>query len=140
MEKQAEEEKPIMGTGRILVMDDEGAVRETASAMLYSLGYEVTSAINGAEAAKLYKEAMETVHPFDVVILDLTVPGSMGGKETIKKLKEMDPEVNAIVSSGYSNDPIMGNFEEYGFKDVIAKPYKVKELSEALHRVIAGNA
>lgn len=137
IEEEKKEEKPIMGEGRILVMDDEEHVRDTAADMLRSIGYEAVTSINGSEAIKLYKEAMGSGKPFNVVIMDLTVPGGMGGKEAIQKLIEIDPEVKAIVSSGYSTDPIMANFREYGFKGVIAKPYRTRELSVALRKVIA---
>ena len=85
----------------------------------------------------MYKKAKESGNPFDIVIMDLTVPGGMGGKEAIKRLLEIDPGVRAIVSSGYSNDPVMSNFKRYGFKGVVAKPYKMKDLAEVLRRVIA---
>jgi two-component system cell cycle sensor histidine kinase/response regulator CckA len=137
--EEKEEGKPIMAVGRILVMDDEELVREVASDMLTNIGYEVVTAADGAEAISLYKEAMESGNPFDAVIIDLTIPGGMGGKETIQKLIEMDPEAKAIVSSGYSNHAMMADFEKYGFKGVIAKPYKARELSEILHTVIAGS-
>ena len=117
-------------------MDDEELVRELASDMLTSLGYEVTTAIDGAEAIEIYRESIKSGNPFDAVIIDLTVPGGMGGRETIQRLAEIDPEVKAIVSSGYSNDHILANFGEYGFKGVVAKPYRTRELSEELHRVI----
>ena len=128
--------KPIIGEGNILVMDDEKHVRDTAGEMLSSLGYKATAAIDGAEALEIYKEAMESRNPFDAVIVDLTIPGGMGGSETIQRLLEIDPEVKAIVSSGYSNDPVLADFGEYGFKGVAAKPYKIRELSEILHKVI----
>ncbi len=134
--KETDEREPIMGEGRVLVMDDEEMVRELATDMLISLGYSVTTAMSGAEAIETYKNAMESGNPFDAVIADLTIPGGMGGKETIQRLLEIDPEVKAIVSSGYSNDPVLANFEEYGFKGVVAKPYKARELSVVLHRVI----
>ena len=135
--EEEKEEKPIMGEGRILVMDDEEHVRDTAADMLRSIGYEVATSINGSEAIELYKEAMVSGKPFDVVIMDLTVPGGIGGKEAIQKLIEIDPEVKAIVSSGYSTDPIMAGFREYGFKGVIAKPYRTRGLSVALRKVVA---
>lgn len=135
-EDQKAEVEPIMGQGRILVIDDEKYVRDTMAEMLSSLGYDVTTSLDGAEAIELYKEAGESGNPFDGVIADLTIPGGMGGKETIQKLIEIDPEVKAIVSSGYSNDPIMTDFKKHGFKDIIPKPYKTRELSEVLHRVI----
>ena len=136
--KRAEEENPVAGAGRVLVMDDEEIIREIASNMLFSAGYTVTTATDGAEAIELYKKSIESGNPFDAVVIDLTVPGGMGGRETIQRLIEVNPEIKAIVSSGYSNDPVMADFARYGFMGVVAKPYKTKELSEVLHRVITG--
>ena len=124
------------GHGKILFMDDQANIREMTMQMLDDLGYEVRGAREGSEAIKLYEEAKESGHPFDAVILDLTVPGGMGGDEAIRKLREIDPEVKAIVSSGYSNDPIMSEYWEYGFRDVVAKPYEIKKLSWVLHKVM----
>lgn len=93
---------------------------------------------SGREAMDMYREARESVHAFDVVIMDLTIPGGMGGKETIQKLLAYDPAAIAIVSSGYSNDPIMANCEAYGFKGVIKKPYRIEELSDALRDLYSG--
>jgi len=126
------------GGGKILVMDDEEIVRKVAGAMLGRIGYEVSFAKDGREAIESYQALMGTGQAFDVVIMDLTIPGGMGGKETIKKLLEIDPQVKAIVSSGYSNDPVMADFRNYGFSDVIVKPYEVKEVGEVLHRVLGG--
>jgi PAS domain S-box-containing protein len=134
------EEAPDQGRGKILLMDDEEPIRELAREMLSLLGYEVETAKDGAEAIDLYRAARETSHPFDAVILDLTVSGGMGGRETIERLLELDPQVNAIVSSGYGNDPIMAEHERYGFRGVVAKPYTAKELSETIKGVLAGNA
>ena len=99
-------------------------------------GYEVEFARDGREAIEKYIEAKQSNKPFDVVIMDLTIPGSMGGREAIKRLIEIDPNVKAIVSSGYSNDPVMAEYTKYGFRDVIAKPYKIEELSKILAKVI----
>ena len=125
----------ITGKGRILVMDDEAMVLAVSKAMIGSLGYETALAENGAEAVEKYKEAMDTGKPFDIVILDLTVQGGMGGREAVKRLLEIDPQVKAIVSSGYSVDSAMAKFEEYGFIDVLAKPYQLETLGKTLHRV-----
>ncbi len=138
IEKRKEEE-PIRGEGSILVMDDEKHIRDVAAEMLISIGYDVVTTIDGTEALELYREAMESGSAYDAIIMDLTIPGGMGGKETIGKLIEMDPDVNAIVSSGYSNDPVMSGFSEYGFSGIIAKPYEIRELSEVLHRVMTEN-
>jgi PAS domain S-box-containing protein len=134
--KDKEIDKISKGTGRMLLMDDEEMVRDVAGEMLRHMGYSVEFAKNGVEAIELYKIAKESGEPFDAVILDLTVPGGMGGKEAIEKLLEIDPNVKAIVSSGYSNDPVMSDFRRYGFRDVVAKPYKIKELGKTLYGVI----
>ncbi len=126
----------IGGKGKILVMDDEEIVREVLGAMLLSIGYEVEYATSGEEAVELYRVAKGSGEPFDAVILDLTIPGGMGGKKAIHGLLKIDPGVKAIVSSGYSHDPVMADFREYGFSGVAAKPYKIKQLSETLHNVI----
>lgn len=126
---------PFYG-GRILVMDDEEAIRELLCAELTDAGYEVKAVKDGAQAIKKYKEAKEAGALFDLVILDLTIPGGIGGEEAINKLLEIDPQLKAIVSSGYSNDPIMGDYERYGFKGVIAKPYSVGEMEKTVYKLI----
>lgn len=128
----------LAGKGRILVMDDEEMVRDVVGDLLKILGYEVEFASDGLELTDLYRKAKDSGQPFDAVIMDLTVPGGMGGEESVRKLLEMDPEARAIVSSGYCNDPVMSNFEKYGFSGVVAKPFKIEELGEALHRVLMG--
>ncbi len=132
------DQQPACGSGRVLIMDDEEMVRDVASKILSNLGFSVVSSCDGAEAVELYQEAMQNGLPFDVVIMDLTIPGGIGGKETIKKLLQVDTGVKAIVSSGYSNDPIMSQFKQYGFKGVVSKPYSVKTLSESVRNVIEG--
>ncbi|MBW2098896.1 MAG: response regulator [Deltaproteobacteria bacterium] len=129
-------EKIRGGKGKILVMDDEKMIRDVVGDMLGILGYEAEFAKDGAEAVELYKKAEQSVRPFDAVIMDLTVPGGMGGKEAVRKLAEIDPEVKAIVSSGYSDDPVMADFRKYGFSNVVAKPYNIKELGDALYEVL----
>jgi PAS domain S-box-containing protein len=126
----------IMGEGRVLLMDDEEFIREIAAELLSHLGYEVDLAVEGKEAIDLYKKAMDGGKPYDVVIMDLTIPGGMGGKEAIVELKEIDPNVKAIVSSGYANDPILADYKKYGFTGMVPKPYKIEELSKALHEAI----
>ena len=132
------ENKIVFGKGKILIMDDEETIRHLAYETLSNVGYEVAVAVDGSEATELYKSAKESGHPFDAVVMDLTVPGGMGGKEAIKRIMEVDPDVKAIVSSGYSADPVMSDFQSYGFKDFIAKPYKISALSTVVHRVITG--
>jgi two-component system, cell cycle sensor histidine kinase and response regulator CckA len=141
IEPSPEEESELAsGDSRILVMDDDEAVKEIAAEMLQHLGYRVATAGDGAEAIAVYRQAMAAGEPFDAVITDLTVPAGMGGKETVRHLLAIDPLARVIVSSGYGNDPIMSNYAEYGFKGVIPKPYKMKELGRALQRVIGSSA
>ena len=135
-EQEAVVEAPAVGTGRILIMDDEEMVRDVAGKMLERLGYDVAFAIDGEEAVTLYRKAHDAGIAFDAVIMDLTIPGGMGGKEAIVKLLEIDPQAKAIVSSGYSNDPIMADCMQYGFSGVVTKPYSVKNLSEVLLEVL----
>ena len=127
------------GKGRVLVMDDEEILRNFAGRMLEKAGYQVSVATDGVEAVELFEKAKELGKPFDVVVLDLTVPGGAGGKETILRLLEIEPSIRAIVSSGYSNDPIMANYWQYGFKAVVEKPYSINELTRAIEDVVSGN-
>jgi CheY-like chemotaxis protein len=122
--------------GRILLMDDQEYVRKVAGEMLKHMGYEVEFAADGAEAVASYKQAREYGMPFNVVIMDMTIPGGIGGKEAIRRLLQVDPHVKAIVSSGYSTDPVMADFSRYGFSGVVAKPYRLQELGEVVHRVL----
>jgi DNA-binding NtrC family response regulator len=121
---------------QILLMDDEQSVRKTVHRMLNYLGYEVEISSNGEDAIALYKKAIKSRHPFDVIIMDLTIRGGMGGKETINKLLEIDSGVKAIVSSGYFNNPIMADYKKHGFCGVIPKPYEMEELNSLLQRII----
>ncbi|HEX8948594.1 MAG TPA: ATP-binding protein [Dissulfurispiraceae bacterium] len=134
--RKIEETIPEGKGGSILVMDDERAVRDVAGAMLKEAGYRVAFAADGKEAIAMYREAREARSPFDAVIMDLTIPGGMGGKEAIAELCKMDPEIKAIASSGYSDDPVMANFRSYGFTAAIAKPYGSDELNKVVHRVL----
>ncbi len=131
------DEKVYTGQGKILIMDDEGIVRDVAGQMLRLIGYEVEFAADGSEMLEVYKKARESGEPYDAVIMDLTVPGGMGGKEAIGKLLEICPGVKAIVSSGYSNDPIMADYRKYGFCGVVAKPYKLQQLSQVLYEALS---
>ena len=132
------EEPAYRGKGRVLFMDDKESIRDVVGEMLINLGYEVEFAAEGGEAIEVYKKAKASGQKFDAVILDLTIPGGIGGLEAVHKLRQIDSEMKAIVTSGYSNDPIMNKYRDYGFKGVIVKPYDIKELSKVLHGVIKG--
>ena len=121
---------------RILVMEDEDMPRDLIQTMLEHLGYEVNTAIEGHEAVDLYSEALEEGRDYDAVILDLTVKVGMDGREAIRKLRYLNPEVRAIVSSGHSSEPIMNDYTDYGFCDVLKKPYDLEDLRAALGRVL----
>ncbi len=123
---------------RILVMDDEEIIRELLHEELTDIGYEVELTEDGADAIERYATARDSGQPFAVLIMDLTIPGGMGGQEAIGKLLEIDPEAKVIVSSGYSTDPIMADFKEYGFSAVAAKPYSTEELEETLRGILKG--
>ncbi|MBI1823439.1 MAG: response regulator [Nitrospirae bacterium] len=117
-------------------MDDEEFVRSMASEMLKKLGYDVELATHGEEALNIYRKEKETGRGFNAVIMDLTVPGGKGGRETIQEMMAFDPAVRGIVSSGYSNDPIMANFRQYGFRGCVAKPYRIQDISKVLNQVL----
>jgi PAS domain S-box-containing protein len=123
-------------TGKILIMDDEEAIRRLLERALTEAGHDITTAKDGAEAIEQYVGAIEQGRPFDLVILDLTVPGGMGGMEAKEKLIEIDPDIKSIVSSGYSSDPIMADCGKYGFGAVIAKPYRVRELRRMILEIL----
>ena len=124
------------GAGRLLVMDDEEALRVLLARSLNKLGYEVQSARDGSEAIALYQAAKASGRVFDAVLLDLTISGGMGGVETAARLKELNPLVKLIVSSGYSDASVMANYREYGFDDIIRKPWQTAQLGEVLRRVL----
>jgi len=130
------EDPPRTGIGRILVMDDEEMVRKVAVEMLSILGFDASSVRDGQEAIEAYVSAKGSDKPIDVVIMDLTVPGGMGGEEAIVKLLEINPDIKAIVSSGYSNNPVLAKYYDYGFMGTIAKPFNLGELSDVLYKVL----
>jgi CheY-like chemotaxis protein len=118
-----------------MVMDDEEIVRDVVQSILGVMGHEVVLAQNGAEALDLYKEHKNAGGPIDIVIMDLTIPGGMGGKDAVQKILALDPDAKVIVSSGYSNDPIMANCQKYGFCAAIVKPYQLQELTRVINHV-----
>jgi two-component system, cell cycle sensor histidine kinase and response regulator CckA len=127
------------GQGRVLIMDDEEMIRESAGQLVRGLGYRVVLAKDGSEAALLYRTALREGKGFDAVILDLTVPGGIGGRQALVQLQEIDPGVRAIVSSGYSNDPVMSDHSRWGFSAVLPKPYNVHQLGQALAKVVGAD-
>jgi CheY-like chemotaxis protein len=117
-------------------MEDDELLGRVAHNMVSYMGHEIETARNGNEAVEKYVEAKAVGKPFDVVILDLTIRGGMGGKETVRKLLEIDPSVRAIVTSGYSLDPVLSNFRDFGFRDAISKPCQIQQLREVLRKVM----
>jgi PAS domain S-box-containing protein len=130
--------QPRAGGGRILLMDDEASILQLGRKVLEATGYSVEVAADGAEALKAYRRAHKAKKPFDAVILDLTVPGGMGGVETVREILKLDPSARVLVSSGYSNDPVMTDYRQYGFAGVLTKPYNTAEITRALGDVISG--
>jgi len=136
---QTQEQSPLQrGEGRILIMDVETNIRDLAAKSLSQYGFEVETRDNGADTIELYRRSKEMGNPFQAVLMDLTVQGGMGGEEAIGHLKKIDPDVKAIVSSGYRNVSIMSNYKEHGFCDVVSKPYRVQDLIEIVQHVING--
>ena len=128
--------KTVRSKGRVLVMDDEEMMRSLVGEVLKQIGYEAELSGDGEEAIVLYKKAIELEKPFGAVILDLTVRGGMGAKETIKRLLDINPNVKALILSGYSNDPIMFGYKEYGFKGALAKPFQISQLSQMVSKIL----
>ncbi len=134
-----EESRVMQGSGRLLVMEDEEDIRDILGTMLVHLGYEVDFATDGSVAIELYRQAQEAGKPFTATILDLTIPGGVGGREAIQHLKALDQNVVALVSSGYSNDPVIATPEQFGFKGMVAKPYNLSDLGKALDRALGND-
>jgi len=128
-------EEPGVRTGRILLMDDEEMIRDLGHRILSRLEYDTELAADGNEAIEMYQTAMDSGKPFEIVILDLTVKGGLGGKDAVKKILKLNPHAKVIVSSGYSDDPVMTKFWEYGFSGALPKPYKIKDLIEILKKI-----
>ncbi|MBF0101813.1 MAG: PAS domain S-box protein [Desulfobacterales bacterium] len=135
--EQKKEPVDHKGHGKILLMDDQEMILNMAGRLFKLIGYETDLAKDGKEAIEMYKQAFISEHPYDLVVLDLTVPDGMGGLETIQELLKFDSKVKAIISSGYSNDPIMANYHDYGFCGVIPKPYTKADISETLNKIVS---
>lgn len=139
---RAVEERPVAAVtssvvmgGRVLIMDDEEPIRDVASRMFKRLGYDVVTTCDGSEAVDRFSEASQERRPFDLVVLDLTVPAGIGGREAVSRLKELDPDVNVLVSSGYADDPVMANYSAYGFCGTLPKPFVLGDIRQALQRI-----
>jgi CheY-like chemotaxis protein len=126
-----DEEEIMGGEGKILVVDDEESIREVATLLLESLGYKVVTAESGEEAVEICKKEVP-----DAVILDLTIPDGVGGKETAEKIRKFNKNIKLIVSSGYSHDPVMSRYKQFGFDDVLVKPYKLEQIGKVVYRLL----
>lgn len=124
---------------RVLHMDDDAPIRIMTAEMLNRLGYDSASSRNGEEAIESYRNALAEDQPFDVVILDLKIRVGMDGIETLAVLRHMDPDVRAIVCSGYYNEPILADYRQYGFIERLPKPYSIQDLNRALHNALAAD-
>jgi len=129
---------PAAKQGRIMIMDDDDHIRTMAAKMLALFGYQVVQARDGNEALALYQQNRQDGTPVDLVIMDLTIPGGMGGKEAIAKLLELDPQARAIVSSGYVNDDVVAHYRDYGFVGMISKPFLVQDLNDQIAAALSG--
>ena len=135
-DKEADKPADVV-RAKILVMDDEQLVQDIAGQMLVILGHEVLHAADGREAIEIFDEHRRSGKPVDAIIMDLTIPGGMGGKDAIGEILKIDPQAKVIVSSGYGNDPVMANYRQYGFKAAITKPFLLEELNKALTDVLS---
>jgi CheY-like chemotaxis protein len=123
--------------GRVLFMDDEALMRDVAREMITKLGHEMESSADGGEAIEMFRRARDEGRPFDVVILDLTVKGGMGGEEALRHLRGIDPEVRAVVSTGYADNAVAADYRAHGFAAVLNKPYRMEALRECLNALLA---
>ena len=121
---------------RVLIMDDDVSIRNVLREMLGMMNCEVVATENGLDAVDLYRKSHKNGTPFDIVILDLTVPGGGGGREAVEQILEIDPDAKVIVSSGYAEDPVISKHQEYGFKAVVIKPYTYQDLYEKVSSVM----
>ena len=122
--------------GKILLMDDEQVILDVTHEVMKFLGYDVMFAKDGAFAVELFSREKMGGHPFDLVILDLSVPDGMGGKEAFEKIREVDPSVKVVISSGYTNDPMMADYAKYGIAGILAKPYRINDIRALLEKLI----
>jgi two-component system, cell cycle sensor histidine kinase and response regulator CckA len=135
--RKADDFHPVTGKGRILVLDDDQAVREVIGQMVGILGYEAAYASDGEEAIGMYLQERASRQGFAAIIADLTIPGGMGGKETVSRLLDLDPQIKVVVSSGYNDDPVMADFRSYGFIAALPKPVGMAQLSKTLMEILS---
>ena len=135
-DKKQTTRKKAMKATRIMVMDDDQMIRDVTSAQLHALGHEPVSSKDGEETINKYQALQDKNTPVDIVIMDLTIPGGMGGIEAVKKLLEIDPMAKVIVASGYSNDPVLADYQKYGFSAAIGKPFSLDELARVVESVL----
>ena len=128
----------VAETVKVLVLDDEEMICDIASQMLGTMGFTVDAVATGEQAVEYYRQSMEKAEPYKLVILDLTIPGGIGGKEVAKQILALDETATVMVSSGYANDPVMANYTDYGLKGVLAKPYTFAELEKELAKTLNG--
>jgi PAS domain S-box-containing protein len=121
---------------KIMIMDDEKLIRDVTSAMLNLLGHEVIPAKDGKEAIELYRQHSDAGEPIDIIIMDLTIPGGMGGKEAAGEILAINPEAKVIVSSGYSHDPVMAHYQDHGFIAALVKPFQLQDFTDALNQAL----
>lgn len=126
----------MAGKGKVLLMDDEQVILDVTNEVLRFLGYEVMFARDGAAAVDLYCEERNKGNPFDLVILDLSVPEGIGGKEAFERLHALDPKAKVVISSGFTNDPMLTDYESFGLDGVLAKPYRITEIKALLENMI----
>ena len=138
-EDQKSKQVPPVDKGKVLILDDEDCITAVASKMLIKIGYSVETACNGEQAIQLFKSAKDEGRPFDILILDLAIASGMGGKEVIGIIRAEDSSVKAIVSSGYCDDPIMANYQKYGFDCMVSKPYTFSALTIAVNSLMEDN-
>ena len=130
-----------MDTGmlKILIMDDEESYRDSLRQVLEYMGHYVRAVADGVQAMEVYSDAHRNGETFDIVIMDLTIPGGMGGKQAVAELSKNHPEIRAIVSSGYYDDPVMADFESYGFRGALKKPFYVEDLVGEINQIVKEN-
>lgn len=138
-ENSKETRETSTNKAKIMIMDDEEMVRDVAKAIFIMLGHEVILAADGEEAVELYKKQNELGQPIDIIIMDLTIPGGMGGENAVQEILAINPEAKVIVSSGYSNDPVMAHYQDHGFIAAIVKPFQIQDITNIINKLLMPN-